>query len=211
VEHLSGWLRLLACALLFGQAACADGGDAVEAQPEAPEEASAPPAVGLTANETCREADPRAAVAQVVAASVVRASAALGETGARWDTALTQLAAAQTACFAADLRGPVPDAAARSLRAALLRDVTVPREDRGGMPALSWRLLEDGSQRAAREMPSVDAALRDGNLAVAHLGLVAAQRARLRDIPEVLRFLDEAHRAALLEDPAWMGWLGVAQ
>jgi hypothetical protein len=167
-------------------------------------------AAEFTANEMCREADPHAAVAHVVAASVVRASVALGETGAPWEEALARLAAAQAECFGAHITGAVPDAAARALRAALLRDVTVPRKDRGGMPELSWRLLEDGSQRAAREMPAVDAALREGNLVVAHGGLVAAQRARLRDIPEVLRFLDETDRSAFLEDPAWIGWLGVA-
>ncbi|MES2639879.1 MAG: hypothetical protein V4850_10370 [Myxococcota bacterium] len=163
------------------------------------------------ADPLCDQGNPAVARAHLAAAGSVRGTLAMGESGQRWELALAHLGSTQRACLeVAATVATSPSAPAWGLRAALLTDTSVPRADRGGVPSLSWRLLEDAAARASYAIPDVDQALADGRLADAATSLVAAQRARLLDLPEVLRFLDEAGRAALLSDPAWIRWLGVS-
>lgn len=188
-------------------AACAPA-DAPEATPT--EDATGAEEVGpLLADPACAQASSAVARAHLAAAGSVRGTLSMMEGGPRWEIALNRLASAQRACL--EVAGAAGSSApAWSLRAALLTDVAVARADRGGVPSLAWRLTEDGAVRASLSLPAVDAALDEGRLAAAYEGLLDAQRARLLGLPEVLRFLDEAGRAALLSDPAWIRWLGVS-
>jgi hypothetical protein len=204
----AAWWR--AGVVLLGLAAAGCGGAATE-HTETAASAALEPSGALVADPLCDQGNPAVARAHLAAAGRVRGTLAMGEAGQRWELALAHLESTQRACLeVASTVATSPTAPAWGLRAALLADTAVPRADRGGVPSLSWRLLEDAAARASRAIPDVDQALADGRLADAATSLLAAQRARLLDLPEVLRFLDEAGRAALLSDPAWIRWLGVS-
>lgn len=195
-------------------AACTDGGNVETPDPGAQvtlaQGVAAAPAAGVLAGDPlCTQLNPGVARAHLAAAGALRAALALQETRARWESALARLEVAQHACLLVTGVGAAPAAPARALQAALGRDASVPRAELGGVPSLAWRLLEDASVRALLPFPEIDAALEQGRLPDAYAGLLAAQRARLVALPEVLRFLDESDRARFLADPVWIAWLGL--
>jgi hypothetical protein len=193
-------------AALAALTACADTAPTTPVEPTAVERTDA--AIGLREDPRCTAAGPRLARQHAAAAARVRGALALDVSPAAFSTALDALAVAQRACF----EGLTPvqrEAALESLRWALLQDLDEPRADRGGVPSLPWRLLQDGAVRATASVGAAEAARDAGAPDIALLRLVEAQRARLVVMPELLRFVDEARRSEILFDPVLAGWLGV--
>lgn len=162
----------------------------------------------LKADPACADADADAARAHLLAATRIRGAVALERAEEGYTRALDTLERAQRACL---LALPEPASRLHALRGALLRDAGEPRSDRGGVPGLPWRLLEDAALRATAALVDADDALSSGAYARAGEAILVAQRARLEAVPQVYRFLDEGRRTAFLRDPAFIGWLGTPE